>query len=356
MHRFDVVGDSPGFAAVTHDTELHHGVVVSGQVTDRSTGRPVRAHVVYAPLFNNALFTSTPGYERPRTQLSLWIDSREMTTDADGRYRLTGLPGPGARFVRRTPGSGTYMHPAVSNEDQNPAIYHARAEVFLTLGLGDIHPVSSLHAYRLIHPAADATALTADFALDPGLSRKGRLIDPDGKPISGAEAIGLSVRAMGPPRSGPALTGTEFTAEALNPDKPRRMLFWHPDRKLAGTVVLRGDEPEPVTVTLQPLAGVSGRAVLKTTGEPLVGYAVEYSGWPEVDFPARRKHPDASPILTDNEGRFRLTDLPAGVPLNLSLIAPKTRFASVHRDKVVLEPGTTKEMGELRGDPPPNEP
>jgi hypothetical protein len=120
--------------------------------------------------------------------------------------------------------------------------------------------------------------------------------------------------------------------------------------------VLRGDEPEPVTVALRPLAALTGRAVLKKTGEPLVGYAVEYGAWPEVDLPVDRKRSESTPILTDKEGRFSLTDLPAGVPLNIEVIAPKTRFASAHREKVILEPGKTKELGDLRGDPTPNEP
>src|SRR5262249_3319309 len=153
--------------------------------------------------------------------------------------------------------------------DQDPAVFHTRGETFLTLGLGDIFPMSGLHAYRLIRPAANDTALTADFALEPGLSRKGRLIDPDGQPLTGAETMGLTHRGAALPANRPSWPGAEFTAEARNLARPRRLLFWHHERKLAGTVVLRGGEPEPVTVTLQPLATVTGRAVLKN-GEPLV--------------------------------------------------------------------------------------
>jgi hypothetical protein len=39
------------------------------------------------------------------------------------------------------------------------------------------------------------------------------------------------------------------------------------------------------------------------------------------------------------------------VPLNLTLVVPKARFAEVHREKITLEPGKTKDLGELRGDP-----
>jgi RNA polymerase sigma factor (sigma-70 family) len=348
LHRFDPVGDTAAFDPITHDAELYRGVVVSGQVTDRSTGRPVRARVVYAPLRSNEHYASTPGYDRPRTQLVLWIDSREMTTGADGRYRLTALPDPGALFVQAT--AGQFTHPAVAPEDRDPAIFSARSETFLTLGLGDIFPLSSLHAYRLIRPAVGATDVTADFALDPGLRHSGRLVDPDGRPLAGAEAMNLA-----PPSAWKVvLPAADFTAEALNPAKPRRLLFWHHERKLAGTVVLRGDEPEPVTVTLQPLAAITGRAVLKGSGEPLVGHAVEYSAWPELEWPVRTKGGERVATLTDNDGRFRLTDLPAGVPLNVSVIVPKTRFATIHVERVTLAPRQTKDLGDLKGDRRPD--
>jgi protocatechuate 3,4-dioxygenase beta subunit len=346
LHRFDEVADTEGLAPIQHDSGLHRGVVVSGQVTDRSTGQPVRARVVYAPLRNNEYFTSTPGYDKPQTNVTLWVDSREMITGADGRYRLTALPGAGALFVQAASAAGRFIQPVVAKEDQDPAVYHANGQFFLTRGQGNIFPMSHLHAYRLIRPAADADTETVNFALDPGQNRTGRLIDPEGRPLSGAEAVNLA-----PPSAWKmVLPGTEFTAKALNPAKPRRLLFWHEERKLAGTVVLRGDEPEPVTVMLQPLAALTGRALHKTTGEPLVGYSVEYSAYPEVEWPGQNKSFKREPILTDKEGRFRVTDLPAGVPLLLQVVA-KSRFAPINIEKITLQPGQTKDLGDLRGQP-----
>jgi RNA polymerase sigma factor (sigma-70 family) len=341
MHRFDEVGDTPGLAPTIHDTELHRGIVVVGQVTDRATGRPVRARVVYCPLFSNASYNSTPGYARPNVKLGLWIDSREMITGADGKYRLTALPGPGALFVRAV--AGQFTQPTVRNEDRAPGIYRADGEVFLTLGLGDIFPMSHLHAYRLIHPVADAIDVTADFALDPGVRRRGRLLDPKGKPVTGAIAMNLTTPSM----LTTVLSGSDFTAEALNLDKPRRLLFWHRDRKLAGTMVVRGDEPEPLTVTLQPLAAITGRA-LRKNGEPLVGYAVEYDAWPELELPDQNKRLEHDRVLTDKEGRFRLTDVPAGMPLNVSVYNLKSRYAPIRRTRIILTPGKTETLGDLR--------
>lgn len=347
LHRFDEISDTEGFAPIRHDAELRRGIVVSGRVTDGATGRPVRARVVYCPLANNENFERTPGYAAPQAQLGLWVDSREMITGADGRYRLTALPGPGALFVRAMNREAQFAQPSVRKEDRDPEIYDQEGEVFLTVGLGDIFPMRHLHAYRLIRPAADATALTADFALETGLRRRGRLLDPDGRPLAGATAFNLA-----PPSDlETALPGAEFTAAALSPAKPRRLLFWHQERKLAGTVVLRGTEAEPVTVRLRPLAALTGRAV-RTNGEPLAGYPVEYSAWPELKWPGYGdKRFEQKPLLTDKDGRFRIPELPAGVPLEIAVFVPKTRYAFIHRSKIVLESGATKDLGNLPGEP-----
>jgi RNA polymerase sigma factor (sigma-70 family) len=350
LHRFYDVSDTEGLAPMTQDAELFRGVVVRGQVTDRSTGRPVRARVVYAPILGNEAYDTTPGYDRPETKLLLWVDSREMTTGPDGMYRLTVLPGVGGLFVRAAPGTGNFARPVVPKGEQKRDMYEPTAEAFYTIGMGDIFPMRHLHAYRLIRRAADATELSADFALEPGASRRGRLLDPHGKELTGAEAINLAP----PADRATVLAGAEFTALALNPTQPRRLLFWHRDRKLAGTVALRGDEPEPVTVTLRPLAAVTGQAVNKG-GEPLAGYEVEISAQPDLPWlesPERRKR---EAIKTDAEGRFRLADLPADVPLHIAVLVPKMRFAVI-RQKLTLEPGKTKDLGTLRGAREPGEP
>ncbi|HEV3079715.1 MAG TPA: sigma-70 family RNA polymerase sigma factor [Gemmataceae bacterium] len=348
MHRFDEVGDREGFAPITHDAELYRGIMIHGQVTDRSSGRPVRARVVYAPLFNNGNYTTTPGYARPQFDVLLWVDSREMITTADGRYKLTALPGPGALFVHAVDNPEQFTQPSVRKEDRDPVIYAAGAETFMTLGLGDMFPMSHLNAYRLVRPVGDdATEFTVNFALDPGARRRGRLVDPAGRPVPGGWAIGLTPYFG--PRSRATISGPEFVAQALNPAKPRRLLIWNDERKLAGTVVLRGDEPEPVTVTLQPLATLTGRAILKN-GEPLVGYAIEYGApWQELEWPGHDLRLKRAPLVTDKEGRFRVTDLPAGIPLDLAVIAPKTQHTVIRRQQIILEPGKTTALGEMRG-------
>ena len=52
----------------------------------------------------------------------------------------------------------------------------------------------------------------------------------------------------------------EFAALGLDPARPRLLGFVHRDRKLAGSVVVRGNEEGPLTVRLAPWATVSAMA------------------------------------------------------------------------------------------------
>jgi RNA polymerase sigma factor (sigma-70 family) len=344
VHRFDDVADTQGFMPIVHDTELYRGIVVEGQVTDASTGRPVRALVRYAPLANNPYFTNTPGYDRPRSRVTLW-GSYEVITLADGHYRLTALPGPGVLVVQVMPGAGRYTQAAIRKEDLS-ATYNRQGQSFMTRGAPSAFFMSHLNAYRLIRPAAGASDLTVNFGLDQGLRQRGRLVDADGRPLSGAEVFNLSPLSAWKV----VLPGDEFTVEAVSSARPRRLLFWHHERKLAGTIVLRGNETDPITVTMKPLAAITGRA-LATNGEPLVGYAVGYSALPDVEWPRPEKPAKQPSILTDNQGRFHIPDLPTGLPLGVYIVQPKTSYALIHRDNIILEAGKTRDLGDLRGQP-----
>jgi len=73
LRRFVEVADSEGFQPLTVDVDLFRGVVVSGRVTDKATGRPAPGSVRYDPLVTNGQYGQTPGYAHPRGTLSTWL-------------------------------------------------------------------------------------------------------------------------------------------------------------------------------------------------------------------------------------------------------------------------------------------
>ncbi|HZU39359.1 MAG TPA: hypothetical protein VFA18_25765, partial [Gemmataceae bacterium] len=122
-----------------------------------------------------------------------------------------------------------------------------------------------------------------------------------------------------------------------------------------GSIVLRGDEPEPVTVTLQPLATVTGR-VLGNNGQPLAGHRVEYDTGRAVYLPDQRRRFDHQPIVTDHGGRFRMDDVPPGMPIGITVLTPKDRFIVAHQDGIVLKPKEQRNLGDLRSSTNAGEP
>src|SRR5262249_53280176 len=142
----------------------------------------------------------------------------------DGAFRLLVLPGPGYlaaqadanRFARATLKGWDGSPVPAAPRAVFPHIYHAITEI-------DPDPEKP-----------DSCRCTVE--LSPGLSKAGKLVDPDGKPVEGALAFGLTaipdpgVRTMPrPERFGPPppfrLKGDTFTAVGLNQQEPRYLAF-----------------------------------------------------------------------------------------------------------------------------------
>ena len=101
--------------------------------------------------------------------------------------------------------------------------------------------------------------------LTPAEPVRGRLLDPDGKPLTGVQVRGLN-RDRG--RVVEPLPGTEFVASPPHPDRPRRLAFRHDGRKLVGTAVVAAGLAKPIEVRLEPWGSVFGRLV-DTEGRPV---------------------------------------------------------------------------------------
>ena len=69
------------------------GVVIEGRVTNRLSGRPVRARVGYFPLLDNPIFKD----DHPATSKDEFTSM--VGTDLNGHFRLVGLPGSGLLAV-----------------------------------------------------------------------------------------------------------------------------------------------------------------------------------------------------------------------------------------------------------------
>jgi hypothetical protein len=166
----------------------------------------------------------------------------------------------------------------------------------------------------LLDLAAGAKTVTCDLELDPGLTRTGTVLGPDGQPLAGATVLGLTAVWPNPM----LLKDAAFTAVALDPSSSRDLLFVHVERRLAGRLTLRGDEKERPAVKLEPWGVLTGRLV-DADGRPLAGarMQVNYPGYIPVAWMERQREE----MRTDRDGRFRVERVIPGMKLSLGASA-----------------------------------
>src|SRR5262249_41687220 len=236
------VGDTGGVEPIAVDFELSPGVVVKGHVRDKETGKPVRGHVSYAPMPDNQVLKERPGE-------NLSTITRE---NGDGTFQIVVPPGPGVVSFHN--GEGRYLQARLNPADK------AKGYTAETLRLG------GAYAYRVIAPEKARATVICDFELVPGKTRRLEVVGPDDKPLAGASVVGLSDSLI----NVQTLDAATGSVVGLDPDRPRRLTFLHAGQELAGHIVLRGDEPEPVRVKLEPWGSITGRG-LGSDGRPLAG-------------------------------------------------------------------------------------
>ena len=172
------VTDTEGLKPIEATIELPRGVVITGRLIDPATGRPVRAgQISYVKLPTNPHpGDGNRGPDEP--------DRSELPPDRPARRGVALRPGPrqGPPLHSRPPEEGG------QGQGRRRLRETARPSRFM---------LNAHHAYKIIDVPADARSFHVDLELTRGLSRKGRVVDPDGKPVT-AGAVLRPERHLGP--------------------------------------------------------------------------------------------------------------------------------------------------------------
>jgi protocatechuate 3,4-dioxygenase beta subunit len=334
-----VVTDTAGLEAVTADFELERGLLIQGRLTDRATGRPVRGTLYYVPRADNPHLKAYPGFARISTSVG--------ATEKDGSFSVAVLPGPGLFCARAI-------------EDR-----FVRADVEgLSSPLPPLLQLATFHAIRKVDPTEkDAKSQACAITLDPGRTACGTVLGPDGAPLEGVFVAGLAAAYSAvhgsPPK--PRLATAAFTAVGLDMSRPRTLVFWHEEKKLAKGVRVRGDEPGPLAVRLEPLGAVTG-LLRDADGRPQADARVEarYSSRQDGTLPG-----ELSPgipgltaaalplprVTTGPDGRFRLEGLIPGLRYDVFAQTAGEPFRLVA--DLAVSGGACKDLGEPTAKPKP---
>ena len=265
------VGDTEGLKPIETTIEVPRGVIITGRLIDRATGRPVRArHVNYVKLPTNP----NDGY--PGTGHGGAV----VTT-----FKMTVPPGEGLLYATVREAEPPYTRARLRKEDRGKGIGGPGDGEAMTITL------NRFHAYKIIDVPADARDFTVDLELTRGLTRKGRVVDPDGKPVAGARCYGLEPAGLRSRRS----PTTTFEVRGLEPGHPRQVIFAHKERRLVGAVILKDEDLKSeatLEVRLGPPGSVKGRLV-DEDGLPLAGATLSVTSYDgtgdrsNIDLPTR---------------------------------------------------------------------
>jgi RNA polymerase sigma factor (sigma-70 family) len=334
------------------DLALPRGVVVRGTVTEAASGKPVAGgRVEFEPQRNN-----NPFY---RDDV---IRGQSSTSGPDGRFQLTVLPGPGHLLINGP--TLDYLHVETTHRDlygDSPNInrrYYPDALVPLNL-----KPDAGTHAVAV--------------TLRRGVTLSGRVVGPDGKPISQAEMICRSFIPYGYILTGEPsreVKDGRFELLGCDPEKTAEVFFFDHKNRLGTVAQLSGkDAGKSVTVTLQPVGSATAR-ILNEDGKSIRDFqvfavVVVTPGVPLGDFwPASQaskiKGPAAdiafgwsrdaagSPNFSFSDAQGRIT-FPSLIPGATYWLMGNIGLTNLQKEFQV-EPGKTLDLGDITIKQPKN--
>ncbi len=331
--------DAAAVGPVSFNLALKRGVLVRGKVLDRVSGKPVRGAVFFMALADNPHVAATPGY-------AAYMDLQSARIEGDGGYEIAALPGPGLLAVidhdsRHRPAGGLGGMKG----------YDAGMGGFLT-SFAPI-PASGYHLFVATDFPPGSGSATVDLPLDPGRSATIDVVDGAGRPRGGTKVVGAGGggrRSIVEDQEAPSIE-----VLALDPTSPRRVTVTHEGLKLAGSAVVKGDEPGPINLKLQPWGTIIGRVVddegrprknIGIIGRDQLGGPRPGGGRPDKEgtLPLGKF---GMTIRLGDDGRFRFEGLVPGLKYGGYAIESGKGLGDLF-ENLVLQPGETKDLGDLK--------
>jgi RNA polymerase sigma factor (sigma-70 family) len=335
-----IVDDTEGLKPIEQVIELSPGVIVTGRLIDKTTGRAIQpAQVMYVKAPDNL----NPG------------DGMGFTRRPDAVFAMTVPPGHGliAATASVTRKDDPYVGARLRDADRGKGIGGSGD------GETDTVPLHGHHSYLFINVAASVESFAVELELTRGGRRKGKLVDPTGKPVTGARVYGQTSR-WGNVQS---LDADSFEVYGLDRSHPRLVLFAHKDLDLVGSVILKDDEinnEAPLVVRMERAGSVKGRLVGED-GQPLSGAKLgtmtfdldgnNLPGSMNVLWPEDGLWPENETFTADANGRFQVDGLKrdAKTSINVFGMRPNVRDNMVEvLNKLTVEPGEVRDLGDVK--------
>jgi beta-lactamase regulating signal transducer with metallopeptidase domain len=314
---------------VTRDFALKVGVVARGRVTDKATGKPIRANLDYFILEDNPHLKEYPRYGTIRAGMP-------YPCDANGDFKIVVMPGRGilgARFGNDTYRLGVGIASIKGLTEAFPGTYSAQPMYISPMNYNMIVEVNA-------QPGDQSVAV--DMQFERGRTVKGTLTGPDGEPVSGALMMGAEdhFQAWG----NEPLPSADFEVHSLGPDAKRGLLFYHEGKKLAAAYVVKPGETGPISIRLEPCGTLGGR--LTENGLPLADTQMTCDRPYEMNDARYEYGSLPGAIKTGKDGRFQVLGLVPGLRYSLR-IWKGNRIVGEAVKNVVVKSGEVKDLGDV---------
>ena len=339
-------GDLPGAGRLARagagafDIALKRGVLVRGRVTDKATGRPVSGYVNAYTFADNPHVGEFPGY---RASYESYAYSSRTTA---------GTRSSPCRAAASSPAAPTWAATAAASAPRRSQGYRPQAAgSAASTRCRACATIADYHVLAEVDLDPKAESATLDLQVDPGRTLTVTVVDPEGKPIGGTKATGLTdlFSTIDYEQESPTIE-----IHALDPSKPRRVTITHDGRKLVGSRLPQGgrdradDRPAPAL-------GHDHRPHRRRRGPAPRGPGTEQPRRHLSGAARRPGHPAREQFEPGRPGRPRRP-----VPRRGPGPRPQVRgigregymyIGEVFRD-VTVAPGEVKDLGDLKVVPP----
>lgn len=311
---------------VHFDLPLKRGVIITGRVSDKETGRPVHGRIVYLPYPSNPHAKDLPQFK----SYNLHGPEDRFITDEHGHFQVVGLPGAG--IVEVVTFEGPYPTGQGIEAIGDLPSQHDFADIDYCLA----PQTGWITAVGKVEISEGEEAATVNLELTKGEMVRLHIVDPAGEPLAGATIDGLWPKSRWH-REGKA--AADIDVLALMPAEKRLLFLFHPERGLgkALRVSPHDDVDGPVTVRLEPFGSVTGR-ILDAHGHPVRGARIRFDAG-EGDFSA-----ELASVTTDTHGQFTKAKIPSGWAFTISCTSPQTDYQVITREFSV-QPGERVDLG-----------
>ena len=329
--QFDLQ-EARGLEPQTFDVELRRGVMITGKLTDRRTGKPIRwARFSYFPLLSNDDAQKYSRYQTSRVLLDPM--GYRFISGEDGSFRIVGIPGAGIVGVRIN--DPKYLKGVGANKLDH--LKHDSEKRFKTY---DYCSSQSLNVLALAQIKPGEDEITLDLQADAGESIEFEFIDAGGKPLTDVTINRHHDREA---------RANKSTVYGFIEGRTRTVYFKDEIAKLGKSVTVTGVPAQRSRkLILLPFGKVTGQ-IVKNDGEPAFAGRVRVSQEPvkgSADAPNHALTLVMRDISPDRNGRFEINGLlPDGeYTFYVSRAGKGTKPVRIP-DRYKIEAGKTVDLG-----------